>query len=412
VSAASVDTGPHTGAAGILTGRFGAWLAAETVSATGDGVLFFAIAWTASGLGARTAGVILTLGLLPSAVLSVVGGALADRWGLRRTIIGANLATCLLLGLFLGLEATGVPTALLLGGLAVADGLVNAVQRPANSAFPRLFFRDESLSRGMSLTGAVLQVARLAGPPLGGVVVAALTMDGAVGADLISFLAILAVLALVRPPYEPPPETAEDGSSTLRRASAAVAAAVRVPGAIGMLCTVAVVAGSLLPMLSLCVPLLVRDRQWGAGTAGGIEACWVAGSLALSLLIAKLGTRSRAAGPLVGGPMLSAAGIVAVSLAPSPPVAYAGSAVMGVGTIAFTAHAFPLYIRLTPPGMLARFQAMLLVAQYLPTLIGNTVLGVVAAGSGPRATMWLLAASCAGAGVLVLARRPLRHARL
>lgn len=411
MSAASLKAGPATGTAGLLTPGFGAWLGAETLSATGDGVLFFAIAWTASGLGPQPAGMILTLGLLPRVVLTVIGGALADRWGLRRTIIAANLAMCLLLGVFLSLGQTRLSTVVLLGGLAVAEGLVSSVQRPANGAFPRLFFLDGRLSRGMSLTGSVLQVARLAGPPLGGVVVAALALDGAAGADLISFAAIVAVLAAVRPPLEPPPP-AVDGSSTLRRAFAAVTAAGRIPGVAAMLCAVAVVAGSLLPLLSLCVPLLVRARGWGAGTAGVIEACWVAGSLALSLVIAKLGTRTRAAQALVVGPLLSAAGIVVVSLAPSAPVAYAGSVVMGVGTITFTSHAFPLYVRMTPTGMLARFQALLLVIQYLPTLVANNLLGAVSADFGPRAAMSLLAAACAGASILVLACGSLRRARL
>lgn len=409
--AASVHAGPATETTGLLTRGFGAWLGAETLSATGDGVLFFAIAWTASGLGAQVAGVVLTVGLLPRVLLTLIGGALADRWGLRRTIIGANLAMCLLLVAFLGLEDTRLSTALLLGGLAAAEGLVSSVQRPADSAFPRLFFRDEMLSRGMSLTGSVLQVARFAGPPLGGVVVAALAMRGAVGVDLISFLAILAVLVLVRPPFEPPPETADE-SSTLRRASAGVAAARHTPGAVAILCAVAVVAGSLLPMLSLCVPLLVRDRGWGASTAGVVEACWVAGSLTLSLLIAKLGTRSRPAQALAIGPLLSAAGIVVISLAPSPLIAYTGSVVMGIGTVIFTSHAFPLYIRMTPPDMLARFQALLLVTQYLPTLIANNLLGAVSAASGPPTAMWLLAAACASTSALVLACGSLRRAQL
>lgn len=411
MSTASLETEPVGGSTGLLTPGFGAWLGAETLSATGDGVLFFAIAWTATGLGAQVAGVILTIGLLPAVVLTVIGGALADRWGLRRTIIGANLAMCLLLGLFLGLAGTRLPTAALLGGLAVAEGLVSSVQRPANGTFPRLFFADEMLSRGMALTGSVLQVARLAGPPLGGVVVAALAMDGAAEVDLISFVAIVAVLAVVRPPLEPPPQTA-DGSSTLRRASAGVTAAWRTPGAMAILGAVAVVAGSLLPMLGLCVPLLIRERGWGAGAAGVVEACWVAGSLMLSLIVAKLGTRSRPVTALAVGPVLSAAGIVVISLAPVPLVAYAGAVAMGVGTVLFTSHAFPLYVRMTPPGMLARFQALLLVTQYLPTLVANNLLGTVSANLGTPTAMWLLAAACAGASVLVLACRSLRRARL
>lgn len=187
----------------LLRPDFCVWLAAEALSVTGHGIFFFALAWTASGLGAHTAGLVLILGLLPEVLLTLFGGALADRWGLRRTIIGGNVAMCVLLLGFLAAEGTRLPLLVLLCGLAVGEGMVSSVHRPANSAFPRLFFLDQLIPRAMSLTGSVLEVSGLAGPALGGVVVAAVALRGAVWADLATFVIILVVLVAVRPPYEP-----------------------------------------------------------------------------------------------------------------------------------------------------------------------------------------------------------------
>ncbi|MGH3750858.1 MAG: hypothetical protein ACRDT8_26085, partial [Micromonosporaceae bacterium] len=49
----------------LLTAHFTAWLTAATVSAVGEGILYFAIGWTATGFGAGAAGLMLTLVVLP-----------------------------------------------------------------------------------------------------------------------------------------------------------------------------------------------------------------------------------------------------------------------------------------------------------------------------------------------------------
>src|SRR5699024_4017107 len=116
------------------------------------------------------------------------------------------------------------------GGLALANGVISAFRLPASGGFPRLFVDDALLARAMSLTGGVLQVARLVGPPLGGLVVAVLAIDGAVWARLVSALVILVVLLLVRPAYETPSMRNSDSAaveirkalSSARRAPAIV----------------------------------------------------------------------------------------------------------------------------------------------------------------------------------------------
>jgi MFS family permease len=355
---ATTDTSRRT----LLRGGYLAWLGAATISNVGDGVLFFALTWTATGLGAGTATLVLTAGLLPSLLLTLVGGTAADRWGLRRTIIGCDLATCVLLVAYLVVTQFVAVTGFLLAALAFAEGVVNSFRRPANNVFPRLFFPDELVPRAMSLTGSAMEVARIAGPPLGAVLVVAVSMNGAIVADLASFAGVLLVLLTVRPPYEPPRPQGH-ASSAPSELRAGLRAVRGVPGVLPMLSAVGIVAGSIIPMLSLCVPLLARDRGWAASDAGLMEAFWIAGALCVSLSVARIGVRERAVGPLLAGPLLASAGIVVGALAPVPALAFAGAGLMGVGTVVFTSHLFPLLLLRTPDGMLARFQSVLIVAQ-------------------------------------------------
>ena len=179
---------------------FGAWLAAAALSSTGDSVSFFAIGWVAAAHGAGAASLVLTVESVPLCVLILAGGALADRFGVRRMMILCDAGMALVMaGLALG-TTRGVPLwSLVL--VAALSGTAAALRRPAEGVFPRMFFDGDLLARQMAVVGACLQVARLAGPVIGGALVAA-GLPVVAGLDAATFVGVLAVLLVVRPPRE------------------------------------------------------------------------------------------------------------------------------------------------------------------------------------------------------------------
>ena len=390
---------------------FMVWLGASTLAATGDGICYFAIGWTATALGGATAGMIMTLIVLPRTVLMLVGGASADRWGLRRTMIGCDVFMCGVLGCYLIALHGDAPQTPTLAALAVAIGVASAFRMPAAGAFPRLFADGDALPRVMSVTGSMLQVARMAGPAIGGVVVAALGMAGAISANFAGFLVILVVLVSVRPPLEGAMRTDADGS-TLHNISAGVRAARRVPGVPVLLVGIGIVAAGVIPMLTLVVPLAAHERGWSARGTGLVEMAWIVGTLSISLVVARFGTRTRAIVPLVSGPLITTVGIVVVAHGERLPIAIAGALVMGIGTAAFTTHAMPLYVLRSPDGMIARFQALAGVVQSAPMLVSNNLLGAVGSGGHASRAMLLVAALTFVAAPVLLASPAIRTARL
>ncbi len=393
----------------LLTTGFVAWLGAATIAATGEGVLYFAIGWTAAGIGGTTAGVVLTLVVLPRTVLLLIGGAAGDRWGLRSTMIGCDLVMSAVLVAYLIAERTPISQVLLLAALALSLGIVSSFRMPAAGAFPRMFVPEETVPRAMSLTGSVLEIASLSGPPLGGVVVGLLAMTGAAATSLAGLLVGLIVLLLVRPRYEQPP--AASSASTWHQITVAVRAARDVPGVPAMLTAVAFVAGTIIPLLSLCVPLAAHERGWSARATGLVETSWIVGALSVSLLVARVGTRSKPIGPMALGPAVASLGVLVIAWSPSPVAAFGGAWVMGVGTAAFTTHLFPLYLLRTPENMLARFQALLGVVQAAPMVIANNLLGTLATHIGPTAALLVLAGLEVVATPVLLSSPTLRRTR-
>jgi hypothetical protein len=146
-----------------------------------------------------------------------------------------------------------------------------------------------------------------------------------------------------------------------------------------------VAAGTLLPVSSLLVPVLARDRGWTAGQAGT-----VAGGVALGtgvvlvvVLVWRAARRPGVVGPL--GLLASAAGIVGLAAAGSPAAAVAAALLVGAGTGVFTAHVGPLLLGQAPAAHLARVQAVLGIVQSVSLLAGNALLGLAAdlAGAAP-----------------------------
>ncbi len=408
----TVDAEPSGNAARTGYSRgFVAWLGSSTLAATGDGICYFAIGWTATSMGGAIAGMIVTLVVLPRTLLMLVGGAAADRWGLRRTMIGCDAFMCVVLLGYLAASRGDAPSAALLAWLALAIGIASAFRIPAAGAFPRLFADGDALPRIMSATSSMLQVARMAGPPLGGIVIAVLGMAGAIAANLAGFVVILLVLLWIRPPLE---ESTDRGSqeSTLRSIAQGLAATRAVPGVLTLLVTIGIVAATVLPMLSLLVPLAAHERGWAARETGFVEMAWITGTLGVTVVVARYGTYARAIVPMAAGPLVTAAGVVGVALSDRLPMALISACVMGIGTALFTTHVFPLYILRSPDGMIARFQALAGVVQSAPMLVSNSALGALGGDGHATRAMLLVAALTFAATPALLASATIRRARL
>lgn len=388
-----------------MTRALTTWLTAATLAMLADGLLYFALGWEASRFGGRAAALVLTLLTLPRMLLLLTGGTTADRWGLRRTVLCSDAVLCVLLAaLLLAVRSSGSSVALL-ALLAGTLGVVSAFRMPAAGAFPRLLADGPQLARAMALSGTVITTARLAGTALGGVAVALLALQGVVLLADVGYLAVLLLVWSVRVPEVSPPEKAGRPQRTL-------AVARRTPGVLPLLLSVGLLAGSVLPVLSLLLPLAARERTWTAGQTGLVEAAWLVGTLAVSLLVSRLGTWPSARGPLVAGPVITAAGTAMIAWAANPVVAVGGAVVLGIGTAIFTSHAMPLLVHRTPRDRLARFQALLGLAQAAAILAATNGLGLLASHVGPTASIVAASGACALAGAVVLATPSLRAAAL
>ncbi|WP_280462111.1 MFS transporter [Nocardia carnea] len=386
-----------------------AWIVATFGSELGTAVLAFAMTWTAAGYGPDTASLVLTLTVAPSVAFGLLGGMLADRFGVRVMML-VSLSGIIMISacMAISIDRSG-PSPLLLLAAAALIGTASAFFRPPSGVFPRLFVGDSALGVVMARVGMAGQLARSVGPPLGGALIGVLTLGGVAWLDATTSAVMLLVLVLIRPPRR---RRSIDDAPRKEGAVQALRVARSVAGVSALLASVGIIAGAVLPAVILGIPLAARERGWNAGEAGLIEAGWVAGGLICSAWISWRDIASQVWKPMIFGPIIIAAGLEILAFTSLWPVAMSSAALTGAGVVVFTGHAFPTYMLLAPAAMLSRFQSLLIIVQQLPQLVVGPLFGALASSAGtgtPIAAVGLLAVLA----TLTVARdRKLREIRL
>jgi MFS family permease len=149
---------------------------------------------------------------VPSAMLLLAAGWLADHYDRRKLLLAGQIAM-MVLGAVLAVAAhLGWASAWVVIALAFAEGAAWACVTPSWQALvPALVPRDE-LPAAIALNSAQFNTARLLGPMLAGALLAAASAAVVFDINVVSFLAIVVVLALVRvPPAAAPPSRRPGG---------------------------------------------------------------------------------------------------------------------------------------------------------------------------------------------------------
>ena len=185
----------------------------QSVTYLGSTVTYVAIPYQTYHLthSSLVVGLLGVVELVPLVTTALIGGAMADAFDRRRMVLLTEVAFALLSAVLLANVALGqVWLLFVVAGVAAAlDGL----QRPSLDALvPRLVDRDE-VPAAAALSSLRYTVGGVAGPALGGLLIAGIGLGSTYAVDLVTFVVSLIALGLMRA-VPPPPEAA---APSLRR---------------------------------------------------------------------------------------------------------------------------------------------------------------------------------------------------
>lgn len=179
----------------------------QTVSVAGNGVYTVALPLEVLRLTRSPADLALIVAArtVPSVMLLLVGGSVADKTARRLLMLVCDVVCALSVGIVAALIATGHSRLWMLGTLSAIFGLASAFFRPASTAIiPNILPADllVSASSLLSLSQSLAQY--LLGPLAGGLIVAVVGPGWAFGLDAASFVVSAACLAIMRTPGHRP----------------------------------------------------------------------------------------------------------------------------------------------------------------------------------------------------------------
>jgi predicted MFS family arabinose efflux permease len=278
------------------------------VSMLGDFVLFVGLPYEIYRLTGSTiasAGMLLAF-LIPNILLGSVAGVYVDRWDRRRLMITVNLLQALSLLPLLFADQLGL---WVIYAVLVLESSISQLFHPAQVALMPSLLRGgaEELLTANSLSGVGRHLARLIGPAVGGVVVAAGGLGAVAVVDSASFVASAGLLTLIRarPRATRPTDSVERATlSAWGRLVHEWREGLRVvwhqPVLRALLVFFAITAVGEGLTGTLFVPWVVNALHSDSTGYGWVLSTQAIGGLAGALVIARLGARLRPLPLLIG----------------------------------------------------------------------------------------------------------------
>jgi MFS family permease len=189
---------------GLLRRRrdFGLITLSQMISLTGSMATFVAIPFQVYELtdSSVAVGLLGVAELVPILALALLGGALADAFDRRRLVIAAECGAAVSAGVLLLNSTLADPHLWVIYACAALLAACYALLRPPLDALvPQLVEKDE-LKAASAVDFFVGNTAQIAGPAIGGVLIAALGVTANYAVDTASFLLSAVALFLMRPP--------------------------------------------------------------------------------------------------------------------------------------------------------------------------------------------------------------------
>jgi MFS family permease len=366
------------------------YFAGQVISLSGNWMqnvtaLWLILTLTNSGFAV---GLTTALQFLPMLLFGAYGGVLADRFPKRKLLfVTQSLMTIPAAGLFL-VTAFHVEAPWMIYIAVFLFGAVNCVDNPTRQSFVIEMVGPDRLVNAVSLNSVIIEVARIVGPAIAGLLIAGFGVVPCFGINLLTFIAMLAALWSMDPSAlrTPPPAVRKPGAirDGLRHVR-------RTPELAVPLALMALV-GTLGFNFQVVLPLLAKfSFGGGAGSYAVLVSSMGVGSICAALVN---GNRGKTGGRVIAAASL-AFGIAALFAAAMPSLileaitlaALGGAAVIFVSSINST-------IQLAVSAeMRGRVMALFSIVFLGSTPIGGPLTGWLSEAYDPRVALVLAGVS-------------------
>jgi MFS family permease len=334
---------------------------------------------------------------LPMFLFGPLGGVFADRMDRRRVLYVTQALSGLLAGVFAVTVGTHSIQLWIVYLLALALGFVNVFDNPARQSFISEMVSAGDLPNAVTLNSVAMNMARVLGAALGGVIAAAIGLALCFTFNALSFGAVLISLAAMRSSELFPAKRISRQKKQVRQGLRYVRST---PELLIPLLMIAVI-GTLAWEFQVSLPLMASKVFHGGAAAYGVMASVMGAGAVVGGLISAARARPRARALCLAAIGWGIA-ILAAAVAPSFALELAALVFVGYGSITFNALAKTTLQLAAKPEMRGRVMALWALAWLGSTPIGGPIIGWAGQAIGPRWALVIGGVAALACGVLAL----------
>jgi MFS family permease len=334
---------------------------------------------------------------LPMFLFGPIGGVFADRMDRQRVLYVTQTLSGLLAGVFAVTVGTHSIRLWIIYLLALALGFVNVFDNPARQSFISEMVSAQDLPNAVTLNSVAMNMARVFGAALGGVIAAAIGLALCFACNALSFGAVLVSLAAMRGSELFPAKRVSRQKRQVRQGLRYVRST---PELFIPLLMIAVI-GTLAWEFQVSLPLMASKVFHGGAGSYGVMASVMGGGAVVGGLISAARSRPRARALCLAAIGWGIAILVA-AVAPSMAFELAALVFVGYGSITFNSLAKTTLQLAAKPEMRGRVMALWALAWMGSTPIGGPIVGWTGQAIGARWALVIGGVAALACGVLAL----------
>lgn len=385
----------------------------QGMSLTGTWMRRTALGWVVFELTGsyELLGLVMGMALLPLFVFAPVAGSLADRMDKRRLIIYSQILASAVSGVLAAIIFLDVATVWMLMVLATLGGVAFSFEVPARQAYVFEMVGRERLMNAIALNSAMVNLSRVFGPALAGLLMGWIGAGYVFAADAMSYLLVIGTLLAIR--TRPKVHKGPKKSHWRHLVEGIHATASNRPVRTTLILLFLVVScgwsyNTLLPAIAQDILHLSEARY------GVLMSMFGVGAIAGALFVAGRGARTRPRGQMYGGVVMMLAALALFTLTRDFWTMMPFLAIAGFGGIMFLSTANTVIQMNVEDEVRGRVMGIwsLVFGGSLP--LGSFVAGWMAGMISPFTTIqvFLLACAVGTAAILFVTERRRRVERL
>jgi len=368
--------------------NFRLFFAGQSLSLLGTWMQKTAVSWVvyAQTHSKLMLGVSVFATLFPSALFSLLGGVVSDRYSRYRVLLVTQILSMVqaaLLALAVFWQPGGGVGAII--GLSAVLGIINAFDVPARQSLVYdLVDNKEDVPNAVALNSTMLNLSKLLGPAVAGLAIERLGAAACFGLNAISFIAVIgSLLALRLPAYVAQPRT----QAILGELADGIRYVRDTPGIRFIITTTGLVALLVLPFTAL-MPVYAKDIFRGTATTFGVlDGAIGLGGFGAALYLTSLPPHTDLNKILTANTFVLGVGLLLFAYTPFYWIALAFLVVGAFGMMAQTTLNVTLLQTTVLPAMRGRVISLYVLVYTTALPLGSLLVGAASERVGVRATV-------------------------